>query len=106
MAQLITMAVDEDGERTAVFEVDDGLGLPLPERVPAEGPVARGQASLQEALERLQPALSEVTRSVRRLGPDRMEIEFGLKMGGETGVIVARGTAEVNFAVRLVWDRA
>ncbi|WP_236242511.1 CU044_2847 family protein [Streptomyces sp. CC228A] len=105
MAQLITMAVDEDGERTAVFEVDDGLVGPLPERVPEEGPAARVQASLQEALERLRPALSEVTRSVRQLGPDRTEIEFGLKMGGETGVIVARGTAEVNFAVRLVWSR-
>ncbi|ARX88508.1 hypothetical protein SMD44_07995 [Streptomyces alboflavus] len=26
-------------------------------------------------------------------------------MGGETGVIIAKGTAEVNFTVRLTWNR-
>ena len=30
-------------------------------------------------------------------------MEFGLKIGGETGVIVAKGTAEVNFTIRMSW---
>ncbi|MCH0539703.1 hypothetical protein I3F58_09030 [Streptomyces sp. MUM 203J] len=108
MAQLITMRVDEDGERSAVFEVDDGLVGPWPQDLAQgteEGLAVRGRMSLQEALDQLQPTLSSVTRSVRQLGPQQTEITFGLKMGGETGVIVAKGTAEVNFAVRLVWDR-
>ena len=28
-------------------------------------------------------------------------VEFGLKLDGETGVIVAKGTAEVNFKVTM-----
>lgn len=108
MAQLITMTVDGDGERAAVFEVDDDLAGPWSQdlrRGAEEGVADRARLSLQEALDQLQPTLSSVTRSVRRLGPRHTEITFGLKMGGETGVIVAKGTAEVNFAVRLVWDR-
>lgn len=34
-----------------------------------------------------------------------MNIEFGIKLGGETGVILAKGTAEVNFKVDVTWTR-
>ncbi|WP_175411705.1 CU044_2847 family protein [Streptomyces sp. TRM64462] len=106
MAQLITMTLDDDGGdgAAAVFEVDDALVGPGPPPF-EEGVAVRGRMSLQEALDQLEPALTKVSQSVRRLGPHEMEIEFGLKMGGETGVVVAKGTAEVNFAVRLVWRR-
>jgi hypothetical protein len=30
-------------------------------------------------------------------------VQFGLKVGGETGVIVAKGTAEANFTITLAW---
>jgi hypothetical protein len=32
-------------------------------------------------------------------------VEFGLKIGGEAGVIIAKGTAEVNFTVRVSWKQ-
>ena len=40
---------------------------------------------------------------LKELTPDEAEVEFGLKMGGETGVIIAKGTAEVNFVIRMSW---
>jgi Trypsin-co-occurring domain 1 len=36
---------------------------------------------------------------IDELAPDETTVDFGLKIGGETGVIVAKGTAEVNFLV-------
>lgn len=30
-------------------------------------------------------------------------MEFGVKIGGETGMIIAKGTAEVNFKIALSW---
>jgi len=54
----------------------------------------------------VQSALAQVSDAVKELQPDEMEIEFGLKVGGESGVIIAKGTAEVNFAVRVLWKRA
>ncbi|MFF3326993.1 CU044_2847 family protein [Streptomyces sp. NPDC002889] len=105
MAELVMMTVD-DNEGTAVFEVDSGLAGSDLELAADGGVVARAQTSLREALERVQPALAQVSATVRELKPDEMEIEFGLKIGGESGVIIAKGTAEVNFAVRVLWKRA
>lgn len=67
--------------------------------------LARSKVTVQEALEQVKPVLARVAETVRSLGPDEAGVEFGLKMGGETGVVIAKGTAEVNFAVRLVWNR-
>jgi len=32
-------------------------------------------------------------------------VEFGLTLGAETGVVVAKGTSEMHFAVTLGWKR-
>jgi hypothetical protein len=36
--------------------------------------------------------------------PDHFTVEFGVKLGGETGIILAKGTAEVNLKVTMIWD--
>ncbi|MFJ3721829.1 CU044_2847 family protein [Streptomyces sp. NPDC090045] len=105
--QLISMTLEDGGDEiAAVFEVDGALAGSDLELAADDGLVGRARISLQDALDQVKPTLARVARTVRELGPDEAEIEFGLKMGGETGVIVAKGTAEVNFAVRLVWHRA
>ncbi|RDG37258.1 CU044_2847 family protein [Streptomyces corynorhini] len=105
MSELVMMTVDGDGEGTAVFEVDSGLAGSDLELAAGDGMVARAETSLREALDRVRPALAQVSETVRELRPDETEIQFGLKIGGESGVIIAKGTAEVNFAVRVVWKR-
>ncbi len=105
--QLISMTLEDGGDETAVvFEVDGALAESDLDLAAGDGLVGRARISVQDALDQVKPTLARVARTVRELGPDEAEIEFGLKMGGETGVIVAKGTAEVNFAVRLVWHRA
>lgn len=100
------MPVDSDGDGAAVFEVDRELVGSDLELAADDGLVARAHTSLREALDRVRPALSQVSETVMELKPDEMEIEFGLKIGGESGVIIAKGTTEVNFAVRVVWKRS
>jgi hypothetical protein len=103
--QLLAMALDSDGSDTAVFEVDGGLADTDLELAAGGDVVGRARVSLSEALDQVRPVLARVVGATRDLGPDEVEIQFGLKMGGETGVIIAKGTAEVNFAVRMVWHR-
>ena len=101
---LIGMPVENDSSDILVFEVDrseisDDLVLASePGKV-----AARAQVTLQEALEKLKPSLQKVVHLLKELSPDETVVEFGLKMGGETGVIIAKGTAEVNFTVRMSW---
>jgi hypothetical protein len=37
--------------------------------------------------------------------PEHFTVEFGVKLGGETGIILAKGTAEVNLTITMTWDR-
>ncbi|MEV7993257.1 CU044_2847 family protein [Streptomyces sp. NPDC086077] len=94
-----------DGEGNAVFEVETDLAGSDLDLAADDGVVRRAETSLREALARVRPALAQVSQTVRALEPDETEIQFGLKISGESGVIIAKGTAEVNFAVRVVWKR-
>lgn len=105
MGYLLTVPVEVGSEETLVFEVDrsevsEDLVLASPE----PGKVAdRARVTLEEALGKLKPSLEKILDLLKELSPDETVVEFGLKIGGETGVIVAKGTAEVNFAVRMSW---
>lgn len=37
------------------------------------------------------------------MAPHEATVEFGLKLGGSTSMIVASGTAEVNFVAKVTW---
>ena len=92
----------EVDEADAVHAADD-LGFAS---LPGGKVVAKAAVSLEEALDQLEPALHALSERLRRASPDAVSIEFGLKLGGETGVILAKGTAEVNFKVSMSWKAA
>jgi hypothetical protein len=104
METLMGVPVEPGGEEILVVEVDrseisDELVLASePGKV-----TARAQVSLEEALAKLKPSLHKIAELLKELSPDQTVVEFGLKIGGETGVIVAKGTAEVNFKVTVSW---
>jgi hypothetical protein len=49
--------------------------------------------------------LSSVVGELRQLAADEVEVEVGLKVGTTAGIVIAQGTSEVNFAIRLKWTR-
>jgi Trypsin-co-occurring domain 1 len=59
--------------------------------------------SLEDALARLRPSLDKIVHMLKGLSPDEAAMEFDLKIGGETGIIMAKGTSEVNFTIRMSW---
>jgi hypothetical protein len=64
------------------------------------------QTKLGDGLRRIRPAVNELVEVLKHSGPDSIGVEFGVKIGGETGVILAKGTAEVNFKVSMEWKRS
>jgi hypothetical protein len=104
VADLVGLRVDGHGTDLLVVEVDDADGgLVLAAAPDLSGGVARAQVTLEESLNKLKPSLQKIAHLLKELSPREIEVEFGLKIGGETGVIVAKGTAEVNFIVRMSW---
>jgi hypothetical protein len=67
--------------------------------------VAKAKQSLEQALDQLQPAMSAVLARLKAVSPDEVVVEFGLTLGAETGIVVAKGTSEVHFTVSLTWRR-
>lgn len=104
MTELVMMTVT-DREGSAVFEAETDLAGSDLELAADDGVVRRAETSLRDALGRVRPALLQIAETVRAMQPDEAEIQFGLKIGGESGIVVAKGTAEVNFAVRVLWKR-
>jgi hypothetical protein len=107
MAELVRIPL-EDGTYL-LAEVDradvpaDAVVLASPEPGRA---TAQAAQSLESGLRSLRPALVSLSQTLQSLAPDSVTLEFGVKLGGETGIILAKGTAEVNFTVSLEWHRA
>ncbi|MGH3717839.1 MAG: CU044_2847 family protein [Pseudonocardiaceae bacterium] len=87
---------------TVLVEVDeDNLGI---ERVSRgrDGVVEAGRR-LTEVLGSVRDAARESMDVLRTLSPDRIELEFGVKLAGEAGAIIAKTAAEGHFTVKLTW---
>ena len=83
-------------------DISGGLTLASPE--PGQA-AARASRSLAASLEQLEPVLRTLKDKLVASAPEHFTVEFGVKLGGETGVIVAKGTAEVNLKITMTWDR-
>jgi len=105
MSYLVEFAADEGSTGTLVFEVDESeISSDLVLASPDPGKIAdRARVTLEEALNKIKPPLHKFVDAFKELSPQETEIEFGIKMGGETGMVVAKGTAEVNFVIRMTW---
>jgi|ERR1022692_2184125 hypothetical protein len=105
MAYVVEVPVDGGG-RLLVQASDDEVpgGLELAAVRPGQI-VARAQESLEAALDQIRPAIGAVVRQLAAMSPDEATVEFGILLGAETGAVVAKGTAEVHFAVTLTWKR-
>ncbi|MEU0459696.1 CU044_2847 family protein, partial [Streptomyces sp. NPDC006129] len=68
----------------------------------------RAADTLRSAVDRVRPAVSDIVDSLRSMPrrPDRITLEFGVKVTAEAGVVVARTAAEAHFTVGVEWDAA
>jgi hypothetical protein len=96
-----------EGGAVVLVEADRAY---IPERLDA-GLSDPGQAaavaarSLSASLERPEPVLRTVKDKLVASAPEHFTVEFGVKLGGETGIILAKGTAEANLKITMTWDQ-
>lgn len=105
MAYLVEVPV-EAGGRLIVEASDWQLPGDLELASPRPGEVAaRASESLERALDQVKPAIGAMARRIQEMGPDEFTVEFGLTLGAECGVVVAKGTTDVHLNVTLSWKR-
>lgn len=101
----ILMEVPLAGGQTVVVEVNR-QEVPGDLVLASSDPCAvavKATETLEHVLGKVKPALQAVSTWAKSASPDECCVEFGLKLGSETGVIIAKGTANVHFVVRLTW---
>jgi hypothetical protein len=67
--------------------------------------IGRARTTLESALAELTPTMNALSQWAKDSTPDEFTVEFGLKVGGQTSLVIASGTAEVNFTVKMTWKK-
>ncbi len=104
--ELVAYTLEDGGEIWVEVALPSPTGM-----VPAgrgTKAAARVKRSFSKALESLRPAAQAVIDKLRALSdpPDEITVEFGLKLGGKTGAILAASSMEANYKVTLTWKRS
>jgi hypothetical protein len=69
--------------------------------------VDTAKETLESALGQVTPALGVITEKLRdALSPNAVTVEFGLVLGAETGIVIAKASGEVHFTVTLSWNKS
>lgn len=114
MATITTIELDdgsllrvETATPTAPRRTADGAYEPIGRPRPAET-VGSAADTLRDAVDRVRPAVQDVVDSLRAMPsrPDRITLEFGVKVTAEAGVVLARTAAEAHFTVGVEWESA
>jgi hypothetical protein len=86
----------------------EGTDLPGDLELAAARPgqmAVKARETLERSLDEVAPAAEAILRRLGATGPDEISVEFGLVLSAEAGMVVAKGSSEVHFAVSLVWRR-
>lgn len=76
------------------------------------GPVKAGRigdaihelpVSLQTALEPVTDLARTVLDRLRKAGPAEVEVEFGVDLAVEAGVVITKSTADCHLTVKMMW---
>jgi hypothetical protein len=103
---LLKVPVGDGGDTYVEVEVDletIGGSVELVSDDPYEPAVAK--FSLASSIKNVVPAFRVLLDNLRGvdLGPDELSLELAMKIGGETGLIFAKGKTEASFVVKMTW---
>jgi hypothetical protein len=70
-----------------------------------DGRLEEASRSLSAALDDIRPVIETIMTKLQTAArpPKEIQVEFGLKFGGELGLIFTKGTAEASFNVTMTW---
>jgi hypothetical protein len=91
-----------DGASVLVEVDEDTYGVEAVSRT-SEGVLEAGQR-LESALGSVLDAAQAALDAMSKLSPEMVEVEFGIKLAGEAGALIAKASAEGHFTVRMTWS--
>jgi hypothetical protein len=104
MSQLVPFRLADGSQRVIPVEVDEDVTGVVRAARPGELTKEATQ-TLEGAIDAVAPAASMLITKLRAVAADvdSVEVEFGLKLSGEVGAIIAKTSVEANFTVKVTW---
>lgn len=106
MKRLIEFPLEAGG--SVLIQVEEPVGEASLTRARGASDVAvQANQTFEAALGRLKPIADAIIARLRTLTdpPDEVQVEFGVTLSAEAGVVVASASAEANYRVILTWRR-
>jgi CDP-glycerol glycerophosphotransferase (TagB/SpsB family) len=104
MTRLVSIPLGEGGDVLLEVAGEDERGF---ERVGrGEDAVKRATETVQDALRQLRPAAQAMFEQFRAMSnpPDKISLQFGIKVTGEAQLVIAKAASEANFQVSMEWQ--
>ena len=103
MKQLIEFPLA--GGDKSIIEVDIADEFEIQPAAKAGEILLRATRSLEEALEDMKPTINAIISGLKDCasGVDQTEVEFGIKVGASSELILASAGAEANLKIKLTW---
>jgi hypothetical protein len=106
MGDVVSFTLPDGGTILVEPSDDEAYGL---EEISVSGGtvIRRAQEGLEEAFDGIRRMASEAHARITSIDvpPQRLELEFGVKLSGETGAVLAKASGEAHLLVRAVWER-
>ncbi|MFI6872236.1 CU044_2847 family protein [Streptomyces sp. NPDC050400] len=106
MGELVRFELSDEGYFLVEPGDEDSEGL---EEIAADGGtvIRRAQERFGDALDGIRSMAAEARERINAMdvAPKRLELEFGVKLSGETGAFVAKTAGEAHLVVRAVWEQ-
>ncbi len=105
MAELVKFDLKDGGFIVAEIERAEPVGN---RPIGRPGIAEKAAMQFEEALNRLGPLLKGLIGQLRNQvdTPDQISVEFGFKLSGDLGIIIAKTQAEGNFKLSVTWKGA
>lgn len=89
-----------------LVEVEESADIAV-ERValPSGREIAKAQKSFEEAIDNIKPLITNIANKFKDLGPNEMEVKFGIKLSADAGAVITSVGGEVNFEITVKWSK-
>ena len=95
----------EVGSGTVLVEAaHNSFGVERPAR--NEQGITDAGRRLEDALSAIRPAAKAASEVLKEVGAERLELQFGVKLAGEAGAIIAQNCSEGHFVVTMSFSQA
>jgi hypothetical protein len=99
--EFVRFPLTEGGSVVVEVEAEPGLERAS---VPS-GVLRKATTTFEHALSEVRTAAAAALAQFRDLGPDEVELKFGVKLDAQAGAVIARTGLQGQFEVKLKWVR-